>query len=485
VEEVHGAVASGARSARAARSEPRASGVIQSRWVPASSLASQGPRSLTSDLHHAERWLEGLIDLERPAERARGRLSLAPIRALLERVGNPERRLRPIHVAGSKGKGSTALLAEALLRGAGLRVGTFTSPHLVRWTERFRIDGREVEPAALAAAVERLRPCVEALRREAPERTPTFFDATTAAALLLFAEASLDATVLEVGLGGRLDSTNVVESAATCITSIELEHTDVLGDSQAAIAAEKAGILKPGVPAVLGRLPAEARAVAKGRAEALGCPLAELDRDFSAVLVAREPFRQRVRLEDGAFRAELWLPLLGAPARDNASLAAACALRSGLVPPARLAASAPASLGAAALPGRIELLGRAPLRIADGAHTSASLRALLAALDELPRARTLFVLSVSAGKDAEGLCRLLAQRADHVTLTRADPRKSLDPVELAPLLRALAPGLEVRVVPNPHLALRAARAAASPADLVCATGSVYLAGIARAVLAEG
>jgi dihydrofolate synthase/folylpolyglutamate synthase len=434
------------------------------------------------DLERAERWLESLIDLERPEARARGRFSLAPIEALLARVGNPERRLRPIHVAGSKGKGSTALLAEALLGGAGLRVGTYTSPHLARWTERFRIGGREVEPAALAAAVDRLRPCVESLRRETPELAPTFFDATTGAALLLFAEAGVDATVLEVGLGGRLDSTNVVAPAVACLTSVELEHTEVLGDTVAAIAAEKAGILKPGVPAVLGRLPPEARAVARARAEALSCPVAELDRDFAVRLLEREPFRQRLRLEDGAFRAEAWLPLAGSPARDNAALAAACVLRAGLVDPARLAASAPAALADAALPGRIELLGRSPLRIADGAHTVASLRALLAALDGIPRRRAHFVLSVSAGKDAQSLCRVLAPAADAVTLTRADPRKSLDPVELAPLLRTLAPALEVRVVPNPHLALRAAREAASPEDLICATGSVYLAGIARAVL---
>jgi dihydrofolate synthase/folylpolyglutamate synthase len=388
-------------------------------------------------------------------------------------------------VAGSKGKGSTALLAEALLRGAGLRTGTFTSPHLARWTERFRIDGREVEGAALAAAVRRLRPEVEALRAEGPERAPTFFDATTAVALLLFAEAGVPAVVLEVGLGGRLDSTNVVVPAACCVTSIELEHTEVLGDSLAAIAAEKAGILKPGAPAVLGRLPEAARAVVRARAEELGCAVSELGRDFEAVLLESEALRQRVRLEDGAFACEAWLPLLGAPARDNTALAAACVLRAGLVGAERLAAAAPAALAAAELPGRIELLGREPLRIADGAHTAASARALAAVLRALPHRRTHLVLSLSVGKDFEGICAALVPCADEVTLTRADPLKSLDPVALAPALRAFAPGLELRVVPNPHLALRAAREAAAVEDLVCATGSVYLAGIARAVLAEG
>jgi dihydrofolate synthase/folylpolyglutamate synthase len=437
-------------------------------------------RSSRPGLEEAERYLAGLIDHERPKERARARFSLAPIRALLERLGSPERALRPIHLAGSKGKGSTALLCEALLLGAGLRVGTFTSPHLSRWTERFRIDGREVEGEALAAAVARLRPAVEALRAEGPERAPTFFDATTAAALLLFAEAGLDAVVLETGLGGRLDSTNAVAPAVTAITSIELEHTEILGTSLAAIAAEKAGILKRGVPAVLGRLPEEARAPVLARAAELGAPLAELGRDFEVELLAREALRQRVRLADGPFRCELWLPFLGDPVRDNAALAAACALRAG-VDAGLLAERAPGALGAAALPGRLELLGSAPLRLADAAHTAASAAALADALDLLPRRRTLLVLSLSAGKDVERIAALLGPRADQVTVTRADPVKSLDPALVAPALRALSPAPEVRVVPNPHLALRAAREAAGPEDLLCATGSVYLAGIARRV----
>jgi len=417
-------------------------------------------------------------------DRSRARLSLAPIDALLERVGRPERRLRPIHVAGSKGKGSTALLCEALLRGAGLRVGTFTSPHLRRWTERFRIEGREVHGGALADAVERLRPHVEDLRREDPARAPSFFDATTAAAFVLFAEAGLDATVVEVGLGGRLDSTNVVAPAVACVTSIELEHVEVLGATLAAIAGEKAGILKPGLPAVLGALPAEARDVVRARARALGCPLAELGRDFDAVLCAEEPLAQRVRLEDGPLRVEAHLPAPGSPTRQNAALAFACVRRSGLVADDRLASTAAASLEAARLPGRLERVGDAPLRLVDSAHTPDSARALAQVIDALPRRRSHLVLSVSAGKDVEAICAALAPRADAVTLTRADAHRSLDPARLAAALRALAPALASRVVPNPHLALRAARETAAPDDLLVAAGSVYLAGIAREVWSE-
>ena len=205
----------------------------------------------------AEAWLEGLINLERsPAALRQARLSLAPVQSLLARIGEPQRGLHVLHIAGSKGKGSTALLCEALLRAAGVSTGTFTSPHLERWTERFRIDGREVPEDALAATIGELRPHVEALRGS-PE-PPSFFDVITAAAFQLFSAARVDVAIVEVGLGGRLDSTNVVEPAVCCITSIELEHTDKLGDTLAAIAGEKAGIAKPHVPLVVGPLPAEA-----------------------------------------------------------------------------------------------------------------------------------------------------------------------------------------------------------------------------------
>src|SRR5688572_9078562 len=178
------------------------------------------------EIDDATAWLRGLIDVERRPDWPYQRISLDPIRALLARLGNPERALPAVHIAGSKGKGSTALFAEAILLGAGRRVGTFTSPHLERWTERFRIDGVELEEARLAQVISAVRPHVDALRLESPDLAPTFFDATTAIAFLIFRDALLDCAVLEVGLGGRLDSTNACVSAVSCVTSIELEHTD-------------------------------------------------------------------------------------------------------------------------------------------------------------------------------------------------------------------------------------------------------------------
>jgi len=412
------------------------------------------------------------------------RLGLEPIRRLLERLGDPQRGLRVIHIAGSKGKGSTALFVEAICRAAGERVGTFTSPHLERWTERFRLDGREVAGARLAAAVARLRPHVDALRAADRASAPTFFDATTAAALLLFEEARVDRVVLEVGLGGRLDSTNVVDPVITCVTSIELEHTDKLGNSLAEIAYEKAGVLKPGVPSVAGDLPAPARAVLADRAREVGTEVAWLGTDFDVEVRSGGPEGLVLRLRDGPLTVDAKVPVLGAHQAANAALALACARRSRVASDADLSDAAARGLAVAELPGRIEVLGRSPWLLVDGAHTAVSARALARVLASLPRRRTQLVLSISAGKDMSSILEALLPEADEVTVTRAEPVRSLAPEKVARAVRAAAPRLNPRVVPDPHLAVRATREGLAADDLLCVSGSVYLAGIARRVLRE-
>jgi dihydrofolate synthase/folylpolyglutamate synthase len=433
-------------------------------------------------LAEAEAWLEGLINLERSPDLRHARLSLAPVRDLLARIGEPGRRLRVLHIAGSKGKGSTALLCEALLREAGASTGAFTSPHLERWTERFRIDGHEVPGDTLAAAIAALRPHVEELR--AGPEPPSFFDVTTAAAFQLFADAGVDVAILEVGLGGRLDSTNVVAPAVCCITSIELEHTDRLGDSLAAIAGEKAGIAKAGVPLVVGALPAEAAAVVEARARELGCPLARLGHELRVELLDEGIDGSRFRFADAAFAAELELSAPGRHQVSNAALALASVRRLGRLDDAALRGAAERAFRRIALPGRVEILGRAPWIIVDAAHTAASARALAATLQRIPRRRSHLVLSVSAGKDLAAICSALVPEADVVTVTRAEAVRSLDPKQVAEAVRAVQGRAEVRVVPNPHLALRAAREALREDELLCVSGSFYLAGIARRVLRE-
>ncbi len=437
---------------------------------------------MSERLRGAEAYLQSLINLERQPSFAGARLSLAPVRELLARADHPERALRVLHIAGSKGKGSTALLSEALLRAAGLRVGTFTSPHLERWTERFRIDGREVDGDRLADEVEQMRPHIDALR--AGPEPPSFFDATTAAALSLFADAKVDVAVLEVGLGGRLDSTNAVTPAVTCITTIELEHTEKLGSTHAEIAAEKAGIVKTGAPLVTGALHPEAAAVVAARAADVGAPLARLGHEIAIELRDEALAETRFHFRDGAFACELSLGAAGRHQAANAALALACARRLGVADDAALARAAREAFAHPALPGRIEILSRSPWIVVDGAHTEESARALASVLARIPRRSSRLVLSISAGKALAAICAALAPHAERVTVTRAEPIRSLTPAEVADAMRAVSPGIDLRVVPNPHLALRAAREATGPEDLLCATGSFYLAGIARSVLAK-
>jgi dihydrofolate synthase/folylpolyglutamate synthase len=435
---------------------------------------------MSERLREAEDYLQGLINYERAPSFAGARFSLAPIQALLAKLGNPERGLRVLHIAGSKGKGSTALLSEALLSAAGLRTGTFTSPHLERWTERFRVAGREIDGDRLADAVAKIRPAVDALRET--EEAPSFFDATTAAALLIFAEERVDIAILEVGLGGRLDSTNAVTPAVTCITTIELEHTDKLGSTLAAIAGEKAGIVKRGAPLVTGDLAPDAAAVAAQRAREAGVPLARLGEELSNEVLCESLDRLRVRVRDGDFACEFELSAAGAHQAANAALALACARRLEVVSDAALARAAQQAFAHVALPGRVEIVSRAPWILIDGAHTEASAKALARVLAQIPRRSAHLVVSISAGKALAAICAALAPHADQLTITRAEPIRSLTPAEVADAFRAVSPGLDLRIVPNPHLALRAARESSGPGDLLCATGSFYLAGIARSVL---
>jgi dihydrofolate synthase/folylpolyglutamate synthase len=325
---------------------------------------------------------------------------------------------------------------------------------------------------------------VDALRAEDPDAAPTFFDATTAAAFWLFRAAGVETVVLEVGLGGRLDSTNVCEPLVTCITSIELEHTDRLGDTLAAIAGEKAGILKPGVPALLGALPGEALAVALERAREVGAPVARLGIDFGAELLSQDSDGLQVRIWDGAADTRLRLRLLGTPSVHNAALAAACARRAlgDALSPRDFEAALQVALPRVVLPARLEVVSREPLALIDAAHTPASARALAEVLGRLGR-RWHLVLSISADKDAASILDALLPHAARLTLTRAEPTRSLDPARIAELARRAAPELELQVVPNPHLAVRAALEACRERRVpLCVAGSVYLAGIARGAL---
>ncbi len=439
---------------------------------------------LNSPLETAAEYLESLIDVERMGDRSRARLDLAPVRELLSRVGDPQAGLSVVHVAGSKGKGSTCFLAEGILAEAGERVGTFTSPHLTSWVERFRIDGRPVEGSELAEVVEILRPHVDEMR-SAVGPVPTFFDATTAAALLLFERASVDRVLLEVGLGGRLDSTNIVHPDVACISTIELEHTDILGDRIESIAFEKSGIVKPGIPCVVGPLPGPARDVVRERANEVGAPLREFGVDFEIDIQSEPPpvatgpvpraFRYRER---GGFEVDARLNVLGDHQAVNASLAIAAVRCLGGYSDDSLERAVREGLPRVELPGRVEIIAREPWVLVDEAHTVASTEALVKLLPAFEASECHLVLSISRDKKLGAILRSLLPSFDRVIVTRSEKHRSMDPVKLAAEIRQRG-HVDVEVCPDPRRAVQQARKGVGRRGLLCAAGSIYLAGIAR------
>ena len=430
-------------------------------------------------------FLESLVRTPPRTRGERERLGLSPIRSLLDRIGNPHRGLAAIHITGSKGKGSTALYTEALLTTAGLRTATFTSPHLEHWNERIRVAGAPIDGAEFVEALERVRPAITELQHADADAAPAFFDALVAAAFSVFASDPVDIAVVEAGIGARLDPTRVCRAVATCVTGVELEHADRIGPTIADIAREKAAIARPGVPLVTGSMPDAARTVLEREAARAGAPLLRLGRDIT--------IRRNVTIAApgaGTCPAEIALAervvpvALRQPGRhmlENAALALSLANEVGAL--SRLDdAAAGAALEAVVLPGRAEVLREAPLVIADGAHTRASVEALLEILDARAPARLVAVVSVTRGKDAAQVLSPLTRRAHTVIATTAEASRSLPAAELARNLRASGSCAGIASIDAPSDAIRAAVRVAGRDGMVCVTGSMYMAGAARRVL---
>jgi dihydrofolate synthase/folylpolyglutamate synthase len=412
----------------------------------------------------AVRFLNEFTDYERMASTYAGAdYDLGRMRRLLTALGNPERAFLSLHIAGTKGKGSTAHLAEAILREAGYRTGLYTSPHLVDMRERIRLDGTPVSEADFTRTMAEMEPQLRRLR-------PTYFETMTAAAFLLFANKGVDYAIVEVGLGGRLDATNVILPAACAITTIDYDHMDKLGHTLEEIAGEKAGILKPGVPAVSSPQPPAALRVLRRR----GNPFFPR---FQVLPGRRFVLKFRVEGVAGhSYACEL--PALGKHQAANAATAIALVERSG----ARISeAVVRRALRKVRLPGRVEVMGRRPWVIVDAAHNPVSARALAAALKSLPRRRTILVFGASADKDYGAMLRALLPGADLAIFTRAaHPRAAAasDLLKKAKGLAAVAAGSVAR-------ALGMARKVAGPRDAIVVTGSFYVAGEALAELARG
>jgi dihydrofolate synthase/folylpolyglutamate synthase len=431
-------------------------------------------------------------------------LKLDRMRALLNFLGNPQERLRIIHVAGSKGKGSTSAMLANILRQAGYRTGLFTSPHLCRVEERVQVDGTPVSAEELAALMEDVKAAVLALETTRKPGTAgvTFFEVATALGFLHFVRRRVETAVVEVGLGGRFDSTNVCRPLVAVITSISIDHTQQLGPTLASIAREKAGILKPGRPAVSGARAPEARPVIERIARERGVPLRQLAVDFH---YRHEPGRVTgldQHLPRVTIRTERrqWpvmpVALLGDHQAANAAVAVAVVeelRKAGLVLPDDAVAR---GLAGVTWPARLEVVGRRPLVIVDCAHNLASAEALVETLRAsvpLESKRTAaagprrhLVFAGSSDKDLAGMLRVLAPEFSHLYLTRyGNNARSVAPEQLAAMVLQ-ASNVPFTVWPCADEAWRAARAAAGADDLICITGSVFLAGeLWQRVTAEG
>ncbi len=435
-------------------------------------------------------FLLGRIDYERtPAASYSAReFRLARMRELLSSLGNAHKGLPVIHIAGTKGKGSTAAMVAAILSAAGYRTGLYSSPHLYRIEERMAVDGVPCSADELVELVAQVRPVVEAMdeRTRRGRRGPTYFEITTAMALVHFVRRKVEAAVLEVGMGGRLDSTNVCEPLVSVITSISFDHTRQLGNTLAAIAREKAGIIKPGIPVVSGVVAAEPASVIRDVCRRQGSSLVELGKDFrfeyqppSAIARLDETGRLDFEYHGAAERRrldELRIGPLGRHQGANAAVALAAlallgrqgwrvseqAIRRGLLE--------------VRCPARVEVVALRPAVVIDAAHNVASVAALLEALSASfkPRRRVL-VFATTLEKDHRGMLSLLLPWFDEVIFTRYQNNPRGVPPEELVLLAGAIREIRAQVCAEPATAWQAVRQLAAFDDLVCVTGSFFIA----------
>jgi dihydrofolate synthase/folylpolyglutamate synthase len=406
------------------------------------------------------------------------KFGLESIETLLSRLGHPERTFRSVHIAGTNGKGSVTAMVDTALGRAGYRSARYTSPHLIDLSERFVVAGQPVDAAAIRNAAGDVRAAIESLRAEgALQALPTFFEATTALAFELFRRAHVDVATVEVGLGGRLDSTNVILPVASAITTIDFDHQQYLGSTLPAIAAEKAGIIKPGVPVVVGDVGAEAWAVIERVAGERGAELIRARRGVDVTPLPADAasdnvFGLRTPVRDyGTVK----LALRGAHQTSNA-LVAIRLLET--LNHRGIAIPSPAMIGGlehVSWPGRLErrtLSGGREL-ILDAAHNPAGAAALSSYLTTAGGTPPVLVFAAMRDKDVHGMLRVLLPAVGRLIVTRAANSRSADPDVLAAEARALAPDLAVDVVASPVAALAAAWTMSSR---VVVAGSIFLLG---------
>ncbi|MEO0511430.1 MAG: cyanophycin synthetase [Planctomycetota bacterium] len=460
--------------------------------LPASPDHARGPMTFAA----ANRYLASLTNLERvhAAHIDQDKIKLDRMRRLLDALDNPEASLRCVHVAGSKGKGSVCEMTAAAVAGCGYSVGLYTSPHLVDVRERIRVNGRLITKKDFSDRVADVAAAASTLDETAGP--PTYFEALTAAALLAFRRAGVDLAVVEVGLGGRLDSTNLVHPDVTVVTELQLEHTQILGDTLGLIAAEKAGIFKPGVPAVTQEQDQEAMRVLAQTAADVGAPLRVLraQAEGATTLDFTERFEAdhehgphvRVSLITERVRFEhVPVPLPGTHQGRNAGLALAAL--DALAEQGFKLPEIGVVEGLAGTPrsGRLEVINEHPRIVVDGAHTPPSIASLVAAVGAtMAHDSVAVVFGCAQDKDIDAALKQIGRGADKIIFTKArDNPRAADPKKLAERYRELT-DKSADTAPTVKDAINAAARGVGNDDLILVTGSFYIAGEAKLLLAE-
>ncbi len=409
--------------------------------------------------------------------------NLERISRLLAHLGDPHRRLKVVHVAGSKGKGSTAALIASILTHAGYKTGLFTQPHLITPRERCRINSRLISEAEFAEYVDRLKPSIEAMTELESIGRVSFFEIYTALAFTYFADNAVDFAVIEVGLGGRLDATNVVDPLVSVITPISLEHTAILGDTHEAIAKEKAEIIKPNRPVILASQLPEARAVFEAVAADRDAPMDEVGRDIH---LKRKDWSINGQTLDLTIQSvsypELFLSLHGEHQALNAATAVGCIERIRQEGYKVSQTSIYNGLKEVRWAGRMQVVGRSPVILLDGAHSPTSAEALCKAIREVFHYRRLIlVVGLMRDKDLQTIGEVLCPFADEIITTQAFDNPRVTPAEeIAGAWSEI--GTNFHVCPNVREAIPLAQSIAATSDLICIAGSIYIVGEAMKVL---
>lgn len=408
-------------------------------------------------------------------------LGLTRILHLLERMGNPQHQFKSIHITGTNGKGSTTAMLCSILTHSGLKTGMYTSPHLVEYTERMIIDGVWISKEKFAQAIGQVRPFVEEMVKEGVEH-PTEFEVITAAAFWFFANEKVDYAVVEVGLGGLLDSTNVIYPEVSVITNVTLEHTDRCGSTIEEIAVHKAGIIKEKTPIVTAAEEAALTVIektAKEKAAAVyvwGKDISGKWKEMQAGGQLAEFSIEKINLQHSFV-----MKLLGVHQIKNAGLAILTALLLAKQQPKITLATIEQGLGSVIWPGRFEVVSTRPITIIDGAHNPDGARVLRDSLDTFfPEKPRIFLLGILRDKDYKSILQQLVRREDYVVVTAPASERASDPQQLAGEIQAT----RVEVAASIEDGVKRVQEMAGKEDLICIAGSLYLIGQVRALLCD-